>query len=912
MSTQMPGGQGDFPAEALAGSVGERFLAVAGAHAERTALRSPAGEWTYARLDADVRRLAGALVAATADDASVAILVEHDGPLVVALLGAAVAGRPMVVLDPTAPADDLARTLAASRAALVVHDPAHADAAAALVAAAGAGIGLLDLTEVDADPLAAAVARTGNDPFMLAFTSGTTGESKAAIIPNGLLLNVVRGATLALSIGPDDRLPMLFPASLAVAAYPAFIPLLNGGTLATLDLRSVGLAPLADFLVAERISVVYLAPTIVRFLVGAVEGRVFPDLRVLALGGELVDAEIVGITSEAFGPRWVANGFGATETGVIALHLIDPEDVPEGPIPAGRPVPDIELAIVDDTGSPVEPGTAGEILVRSPYLFGGYLGHDELSAQVLGPDPEGRPGWMSYRTGDLGRLDPDGSLVVLGRLDATVKVRGRLVVIGDVEREVCELDDVAAAVVVAVVEDGVTELGAMVVPEPGTTPTPADLRRRLLEARQPYRVPTRWRVVEALPLLPNGKVDRRGAVAELSTTAVDPAGHGSGSGPATGSERAATVARELRDLWELLLPVEVVGPDDDFMALGGHSLLAAQMLVMAETRLGITIPMSELLHARTLRQLIDVALRIDATAGATPSTVACVQEGDPSRPRLWFLHDLPGSAYRVRHLASALGADQPVWSFESPLLRGEPNPFRSLDTFVARYLRDLRREQPEGPYWLAGYSFGGPCAYEMALQLLADGEEVAFLGIVDTGPSYRGPNWTGRHSPPWPYFGVPQPPPPEASVRSVAQYYRAMYRSSPRSFARHLSLRTGLARRVDAVRFALDLRRRGRVRPEWRLWYAWEQHWRLATRAWDRTKPYPGRLDLFWASLTGSTDGTMGWGPLVDDLRIWRYEGFHDHLLEESGSPALAAAMRPVLDAVIESKAAESKAAPTD
>jgi thioesterase domain-containing protein len=184
----------------------------------------------------------------------------------------------------------------------------------------------------------------------------------------------------------------------------------------------------------------------------------------------------------------------------------------------------------------------------------------------------------------------------------------------------------------------------------------------------------------------------------------------------------------------------------------------------------------------------------------------------------------------------------------------------------------------------------------MARQLRLDGQEVAFVGVIDVGPGYRGPNWQGSHSPPWPFFGVPYPPPPGSSRRDALQHYVDMARRNPLGFLRHLTLRTGIARWFDRVRFAADLRRRGRVRPEWRLWYAWEQHWRLATKAWDRTSSYDGRVDLLWADQTGATDGTMGWGPLVPDLHIHRFSGFHDDLLEEKGAPALGAVLRDALD----------------
>jgi thioesterase domain-containing protein len=237
-----------------------------------------------------------------------------------------------------------------------------------------------------------------------------------------------------------------------------------------------------------------------------------------------------------------------------------------------------------------------------------------------------------------------------------------------------------------------------------------------------------------------------------------------------------------------------------------------------------------------------------------------------------------------------------VWSFESPLLAGEPNDFSSLDTFVANYLTDLVAAQPEGPYWLAGYSFGGICAYEMARQLRREGREVAFVGVIDVGPGYRGPGWSDWFSPFRPWFGVEKPPPPGAPLREQVVHYRDMVTRSPSGAARHVMVRTGVSRLVDPVRFKADLRRSGRVRPEWRLWYAWEEHWKLAAQAWQRNSSYDGTVDLFWANDTGSADATMGWGPLVGELHIHRFEGDHLGLLEPRGAGQLAEVVRTVLD----------------
>ena len=167
----------------------------------------------------------------------------------------------------------------------------------------------------------------------------------------------------------------------------------------------------------------------------------------------------------------MANGFGTTETGVITLYVIDPDGRRRARCPRATRCPDVDLFVLDDEGGPVPPGESGEIAVASPYVFLGYWGHQELTDQVLSADPAGRPGWQLYRTGDLGRLDEHGALVVMGRLDTKVKVRGRFVVLGDVEAELHALDGVADAAVVPTTRAGNVELRAVVVASPGRTST---------------------------------------------------------------------------------------------------------------------------------------------------------------------------------------------------------------------------------------------------------------------------------------------------------------------------------------------------------------------------------------------------------------------------------------------------------
>lgn len=884
-----------FPDAAVSDTIIGRLRHMAQAFSERTAISSPAGSWTYGRLIGDIDARASAIRARLGGDDGrpVAIVATHDGPLVVTILSVIAAGHLVVVLDPAAAEPSLAELMEACSAPLVIHDAANADLAGRLAAASTASIDTAVLDELHG-PVGPLPERHSSDAVMLAFTSGTSGSPKAAIITNAVLLNLVRGATNALGISADDRMPMLFPTSLAVAAYPMFLPLLNGGTLATLDLRTVGLAPLAEFLVTERITLAYMAPTVVRFLVDALGGLDFPDLRLVALGGELVDPAVVRLTKDLLAPTWLANGYGTTETGVISLYVIDPDDPPDGAVPAGHAVPEVELHILDDAGRPLARGEVGEVAVASPHMFDGYWEHPELNRQVLSDDPAGRTGWRLYRTGDFGHIDDQGALVVSGRMDTKVKIRGRFVVLGDVEAAVAELDGVTDCAVVARVSGGQNELVAYVVAADEST-TGTALRARLLEEHEAYRVPSRWVLLDEFPRLPNGKTDRRSLPSPEAVAGSERSGGDHGSGD------HARVREQLQAIWQRLLPVGRIGLDEDFYHLGGDSLLAAQMLMTVEHELGVVVPMGELIHARTVRELAEVVSRIEEAP--SEQIVSCIEPGDPERPILWFVPDLQGSAYRLRHLTAHLGSDQPLWSFESPLLAGRPNKFTMLDTFAAFLLRHLREVQPEGPYFLAGYSFGGVCAYEMARQLRSDGQDVEFLGVIDVGPGYRGPGWNAARSPGRPWFGIAPPAPADASAADRLRYYADLARTNPSGALRHTMVRAGLHRVVDPLRFRADLRRTGTVRPEWRLWYAWEEHWKLAAKAWERSRRYEGRMDLFWEATTGSTDSTLGWGGLVDDLVIHRFAvdpgGDHDAILEPSGAGALGRSLRAAVDAAL-------------
>lgn len=346
-------------------------------------------------------------------------------------------------------------------------------------------------------------------------------------------------------------------------------------------------------------------------------------------------------------------------------------------------------------------------------------------------------------------------------------------------------------------------------------------------------------------------------------------------GPATDLARDAELEATLTSLFQELLDVGSVDRDDDFFALGGHSLLAARLLVLLEQRTGRRLPMAVFLEATTVGQLAG-ALR--QQAGAAPAApLVTIQAGDPGRSPLFVTHDLQGSAWRFRDLARAVGEDQPIHGFESPMLEGRLR-FATIEALAAHYVAAMRVVAPQGPYHLCGYSFGGILAFEMARVLEAQGDTVALLGVIDVGPGYRGLDYSRSRLPPLPYLRDAVARSPDGLPRWAAPL-------------RHLWLnRWVLARRWRRV-----LRGGGTIAPGERLWFAWWAHWSLVGPDWAPS-PYGGRVDLFWAETTAGTDATMGWGGHAREVCVHPVPGAHESLMAPPAVTTIGQGLRALLD----------------
>jgi amino acid adenylation domain-containing protein len=735
----------EFPAEAIEGTISQRFSRVVARHPDRTAVTEGGHALTYRDLDLAVARVARALAGVpgvfSAPPRPVALFLEQGTSFITALLGVLRAGLFPVPLDPRNPEqrnrliaeDSLARVLIGSTETL------------AGARALDPGCPLLNLD--DPDDGHGPLPEEPRDPDAIAtllYTSGSTGRPKGVVQTHRNVLHNTLRHTNEFRIVAEDRFSLLYPCGVYGGVRDIFNALLNGACLCRYPLDVEGLAPLGEWLIEQRISVYCSVATLFRQFVRALDGQRFPELRLIKLGGEVVFRTDFEAFRRRFEPGTLLScGLAATEVGAVRQFFLDHEStMDEARLPCGFPVEEMEVRILDDDGREVPSGERGEIAVRSRYISPGYWQQPELNARVFLPDPDGGDRRI-YRSGDLGFIREDGHLVHVGRKDSQVKVRGNRVEIPEVEAALLELATIReAAVLLRADADRGNRLHGFVVSGDSSF-AEAALRTLLAERLPAFMIPSTITRVERLPLLPNGKIDRTrlAGLEPRPVTTDSPAARDSGS----------TTEAEMGRLWEELLerPAAV---DDDFFDAGGDSLTLLQLMVLIEQRFGVRFSLNVILEAPTVRAL---AARIDSSrSGAEPSSselhVPITDDGTDEiglsvipiqplghLPPLFFVAPAGGTVLPYYRLAHLLGRDQPFYGLQvaPPVRRGEPIDLRSV---ARRFLSLIRTILPAGACKFGGWSFGGFVAWEMAAQSRHGGLDVQTVLLVDSDVTIAG------------------------------------------------------------------------------------------------------------------------------------------------------------------------------
>ena len=642
-------------------TVAERFEAQVAARPEAIAVVADGEAVSYATLNRRANQLAHRLSReGVGPEAVVGVLVARSVELVVALLGVVKAGGAYLPLDREDPAGRVSGMLADAGAVAVV----TREGLPAGVSLPG-GCRWVDLAEgaVGGEADAAAVLHPGNRAYVM-YTSGSTGRPKGVMVPHAAVTHLVL-ETNYVQLVAGDRVAQLANVTFDAATFEMWGALLHGAALVVLEEETVLNAPaLARRLADEQITTAFFTTALFN-QVARVTPAAFAGLRYVLFGGELADPRWPRAVLQQGAPAQLLHVYGPTETTTFASWCALDAGAEDSTVPIGRPISGTRLYVLDAGLGPVPVGVVGELYVAGAGLARGYLGRCRLTAARFVADPYGAAGTRMYRTGDLARWRLDGRLEFVGRTDDQVKLRGFRIELGEIEAALHSQAEVAQAIaMLREGADGDKSLVAYVMAAVGQRVDPVTVRQQLGTVLPDYMIPTTVVVLDGLPSLPSGKIDRTALpVPDLRSGVAYRA-------PRTPEEEI------LCELFAEVLGVPRVGLDDDFFELGGHSLLAMVLVSRVRATLGVELAIRTLFEAPRVGAL-GVRLR-EAETGRPPL-------GRQERPvpvpvsyaqqRLWFIDRLEENTpeYNMREALRLRGM------LDRPALE------RALNAIVARH-----------------------------------------------------------------------------------------------------------------------------------------------------------------------------------------------------------------------------------
>lgn len=706
---------------------------------EAIAVRCGTHQLTFRELNQRANQLAAHLrTLGVAPDVAVALCVERSVEMIVGILGVLKAGGAYVPLDPAYPPERIEFMIADCGAGVLLTQSAVAATGASFAGSRGLRTVFLDssdwLIPGQSDQRTETRANLDNLAYII-YTSGSTGEPKGVQVTHGNLAHS-NHARLDYYRDPVDCFLLLSSYAFDSSVAGIFHSLTTGGTLVVPpdDFRWVP-EQLASLIVENQVSHVLTFPSLYGDLLERAESGQLASLRCVIVAGEACPRQVVDSHYRILPQASLFNEYGPTEATVwSSVHECEPGEA-ETKVPIGHPVANTQLYVLDQHLQPVPSGVPGELYIGGDGVARGYRNRQDLTdlsfiRNPFAPDSGSR----LYRTGDLVRHLPDGNLEFLGRVDQQVKIRGLRIELGEIEAALTACPDIKEAVVVTQSNgSGDPKLVAFVTAHAEYSTSSNELRAFLKTRLPAHIVPAAFYFLKSLPRTPNGKVDRQRLMAEAG-------GEESSRRGITGPRN--DVEKRLLAIWQDVLGTTSDDVGQDFFEMGGHSLLAARLLARVEKEFGRSLSLAFVFQAPTIEQMADLLL----SAGQTLRDRAIVPiQPKGSLPPLFWVRGGP----RFRLLAQKLGPDQPFFGLDLPFMDGNrlPVPYRFED-IAALLVRVMREVQPKGPYYIGGLCVNAVIAYEIARQLVHDGEEVALLALLDAHNQayYKNPFKDGRYS----------------------------------------------------------------------------------------------------------------------------------------------------------------------
>ncbi|MCR8643269.1 amino acid adenylation domain-containing protein [Paenibacillus sp. N1-5-1-14] len=717
---------------------------------------------SYRQLDEQSERLAHFLRGqGVGPDVFVGLCMERAPELMVGLLGVLKAGGAYVPIDPSYPRERLTYLLSDSQVAVLLTQerllaqlPSHEAVTYCL------DRDWLQITTCsDCPPQRDTIE--GDMAYMI-YTSGSTGKPKGVMITHRGMSNYLQWAVGAYEV--EQGIGSIVSSSLSFDATitSLFTPLMTGGRVVLLhegkEIEQVSQA-LRQY---DNLSLLKITPAHLHLL----NQQLAPEelvgrVRTVVIGGEALLGENIAFWQQAAPETKLINEYGPTET-VVGCCVYHAAQIKEGPVLIGRPIGNTQLYVLDSYMQPVPIGVAGELYIGGLGVARGYHNREQLTAERFVPNPFSREeNDRLYKTGDICCYLADGNLQYYGRIDDQVKVRGYRIELGEIEARLHQHPAIHKAVVIPQGDGVEKRLVSYIVLESNMQVVKGELRDYCLAQLPEYMVPSAFLVLDDMPLTSNGKVDRN----QLLTMDL-PINLEHYSPP-----------RDLKEyrmvqIWAEVLQAKPIGIHDNFFESGGHSLKALMLLNVIRERLGVELPLVTLFQKPTIAKL---CAYMQEDIADDQLCLLRLQQGDGTHPPLILIHPQGGGILPYVHVVKALGSQETIYGLQAVGYESDVQPLTSIEAMVELYVEQVRREIPDGPYRLIGWSFGGTVAYEMARQFEALGEQVDLLGLFDVQPLDR--------------LGEERE---EFTKRDAMIYFATLFDLDPAPFA-HMEMEAGLA-----------------------------------------------------------------------------------------------------------------------
>ncbi|MFC1851966.1 amino acid adenylation domain-containing protein [candidate division CSSED10-310 bacterium] len=566
------------------------------------------------------------------------------------------------------------------------------------------------------------------DPAYVMFTSGSSGTPKGVAVSHRAVINLMFG-TDDIKYEKNCAILHLAPLSFDASTFEIWGPLLHGGTCILYPDQQINLSVLGHTLDRFDIDVLFLTTALFNTIINE-SPEILNKVKQLLIGGEAISVRHVLRANAALPSTRIINCYGPTENTTFTTTYSIPHNLPASTtsIPIGRPLSNSQLYILDAHQQPVPIGVPGELCLAGDGLSSGYLNRPELTQEKFVNNIFSvNDGDKMYKTGDLVRYLPDGTLEFLGRLDDQIKLRGFRIEPGEIVNALQEHNLVKAAFVQAVRDKHSNKrLVAYIISTNQEEPTGNELKEFLKQKLPEFMIPSFFFYLDTFPLTAHGKIDIR---------ALPEPDYDNATRKRVFVQPRDQVEKKLAQIWCNLLHIEAVSLEDNFFERGGYSLLAIKLFSQIEKYFGKKLQVSVLFQAPTVRK---IAALIKAESEAVPVTPVIPIQPEGSNPPLFLMHHADGGVLDYRELANLIDQKTPVYGIQALDLEGVPLTYGRIKEAAAAYADAIRATAPDKPYFIAGHSFGGLIALETARQLSRQNEQIGLLIIIEcSAPGIR-------------------------------------------------------------------------------------------------------------------------------------------------------------------------------